>query len=221
MIKAAFFDMNETLLNLSVLKQTFDKYFSDDYVVKYWFAKLLHTSTVIGITEDYKNFGELSSAVLENIFYEQQKEFTSVIKEDILGAFKKLPAYDDVAESLQKLQEHDVKVIAVSNSSLAMMQEQLTNAQILDLFDNYYSVDAVQRYKPFQGIYQYVAKEEGLAVQDVVMVATHDWDLTGAKQAGLKTGYVTRKKEIYNPYYKQADYRAESLLDLVDKILAS
>ncbi len=72
-----------------------------------------------------------------------------------------------------------------------------------------------------KGIYQYVAKEEGLAVQDVVMVATHDWDLTGAAKAGLKIGYVTRKREIYNPYYKQPDYRSDSLLDLVDKILAS
>lgn len=49
MIKAVFFDMNETLLNLSLLKERFDKSFDDGYVLKYWFTKLLHTSTVTGI----------------------------------------------------------------------------------------------------------------------------------------------------------------------------
>jgi 2-haloacid dehalogenase len=35
MIKAVFFDMNETLLNLGLLKVKFDKYFNDDYAMKY------------------------------------------------------------------------------------------------------------------------------------------------------------------------------------------
>jgi len=34
----------------------FDKSFDDQYVLKYWFAKLLHTSTLIGIMNEYKNF---------------------------------------------------------------------------------------------------------------------------------------------------------------------
>ena len=67
MIKAVFFDMNETLLNLSLLKESFDKSFDDDYALKYWFTKLLHTSTVTGIMNEYKNFGELAEVVLENI----------------------------------------------------------------------------------------------------------------------------------------------------------
>ena len=43
MTKAVFFDMNETLLNLSSLQEQFDKHFDDKYVLKYWFTKLLHT----------------------------------------------------------------------------------------------------------------------------------------------------------------------------------
>ncbi len=33
MIKAVFFDMNETILNLSLLKENFDKSFDDEYVL--------------------------------------------------------------------------------------------------------------------------------------------------------------------------------------------
>ena len=52
--------MNETLLNLSVLKEKFDKHFEDSYALKYWFIKLLHTSTITGVMDEYKNFGELA-----------------------------------------------------------------------------------------------------------------------------------------------------------------
>ena len=124
--------MNETLLNLSVLRESFDKYFDDKYVLKYWFTKLLHTSTVMGVMDEYWNFGELAEVVLENLFFESGKTLTPEIKTDILGSFRKLPAYDDVAETLKILRRNNIKTIAVSNSSLEMIKEQLTNAEIVD-----------------------------------------------------------------------------------------
>lgn len=218
MIKAVFFDMNETLLNLSLLKKSFDKYFDDDYVLKYWFTKLLHTSTVIGSMQEYKNFGELAEVVLESLFYENNKKLTREIKVEILGSFRKLPAYDDVNEALEILRKNNIKTIAVSNSSLEMIKEQLSNAGIIDLFDAYYSVDSVKNYKPFKDIYQHVAHQENISLNNIMMVATHDWDLFGAKKAGLSTAYVERKKEIYNPYYIQPDINKSNLIELAEEI---
>jgi 2-haloacid dehalogenase len=219
MKKAVFFDMNETLLNLSLLGAQFDKHFEDKYVLKYWFTKLLYSSTIMGIMDEYRNFGELAEIALENLFFENNKPLTNVVKKEILGEFRKLPAYNDVRPALNLLRKENIRVIAVSNSSLTMIKEQLTNSGIIDLFDSYYSVDSVKKYKPFKDIYQSVAKEEGLNTSDVVMVATHDWDLFGAKQAGLTTGYVKRKQEIYHPFYSQADFKDSNLPDLIQQII--
>ncbi|QDO94697.1 haloacid dehalogenase type II [Formosa sediminum] len=219
MIKAVFFDMNETLLNLSLLKAQFDKHFDDAYVLKYWFTKLLYNSTVMGVMNCYENFGELADVALENLFFENDKPLSSETKAEILGAFKKLPAYKDVVPAINALKAQNIRVIAVSNSSLQMIKEQLTNANIIDLFDGYYSVDAVKKYKPFKDIYQYVAKQENLELKNIVMVATHDWDLFGAKNAGLTTAYVSRKVEIYHPHYLQPDLKASNLEDLIAKII--
>ena len=219
MTKAVFFDMNETLMNLSVLKERFDTYFDDKYVYRYWFAKLLHTSTVSGIMDGYQNFGKLAEVVLDSLFCENGKILTPEIKADILGAFLKLPAYADVPVALAVLRENKIKTIAVSNSSLEMIEKQLTNAGIINLFDAYYSVDSVQKYKPFGEIYQYVANQEHCAPEEVVMLATHDWDLYGAKKAGLKTAYIQRKEEIYNPYFCPADFANTNLVDLVNEII--
>jgi len=214
-----FFDMNETVLNLSLLKESFGKHFDDEYVVKYWSYKLLHTSTVTGIMDEYRNFGELAAVVLENIFYESGKQLTEGTRADILGSFRKLPAYDDVPGALEILRQNNIRAIAVSNSYLAMIKDQLTNAGIIELFDAYYSVDAVEKYKPFKDIYHYAAREENMSPEEVVMVATHDWDLFGAKKAGLTTAYIKRKNEIFNPYYLQPDIDKTSMVELVREII--
>ncbi|MDB2385667.1 haloacid dehalogenase type II [Polaribacter sp.] len=219
MIKAVFFDMNETLLNLNPLKKEFKQYFDDPYVVNYWFAKLLHTSTVIGIMDEYVDFGKLADAGLENIFYENEKELPLETKQSILQKFKKLPAYDDVIPAISYLKEQNIRVIALSNSSNEMIKEQLENANILSLFDDYYSVDSTKKFKPFHDIYKYVATKEKLATNEIVMTATHDWDLFGAKKAGLVTAYIQRKKSIYNPYYLQPDYSSLNLLELMQEIV--
>ena len=218
-MKAVFFDMNETLLNLSVLKKEFDKYFDDQYAIKYWFTKLLHSSTIMGIMDEYKNFGELADVALENLFFENNIPLSHETKTQILGAFRKLPAYNDVRPALTLLKKHNIRVVAISNSSLEMIKEQLTNAGIIDLFDSYYSVDAVKKYKPFQDIYLYTANKEALPVQDVIMVATHDWDLFGAKKAGLATAFIQRKSDIYNPFYFNADYKGSDLKELLMRII--
>lgn len=219
MVEAVFFDVNETLLDLGLLKEKFDKHFNDEYIVKYWFTKLLHTSNTIAIGNDYEDFGKLSEVVLENVFHERGKKLTKETKDEILGSFRKLSAYKDVKEALKILKENSIRVIGVSNSSLEMMKDQLTNAGLMDLLDDYYSVDAVKKYKPFTDIYRYVAKEENLAVEKIVMVASHDWDLLGAKKAGLKTAYIERKEEIYNPFYPKADIRGADLVEMAYDII--
>ncbi len=220
MIKAVFFDMNETVLNLGLLKEQFDRYFDDEYVLKYWFTKLLHSSCIMGAMNEYENFGELAGAVLENVFFESSKPLTQATKTEILGEFRRLPAYEDVQPSIELLKAANIPAVAVSNSSLIMIKEQLSNAGIFNLFDSYYSVDSVEKYKPFKNIYHAAAEEEGLKPEDIVMVAAHDWDLFGAKKAGLKTAYIERKKTIFNPYYPLPDFKARDMRDLIKQIIA-
>ena len=168
---------------------------------------------------EYRNFGELAEEALEDLFYENHKPLTSKVKSDILGQFRKLPAYEDVQPTLDMLRKKDIRVVAVSNSSQKMIKEQLTNAGIIDSFDTYYSVDMVKKYKPFKDIYHAAAKQEGLRTEEIVMVATHDWDLFGAKKAGLTTAYIKRKIKTYHPYYLQPDYNAKSLPDLIRQVI--
>jgi len=221
MIKSVFFDLNETLTNTELLGANFKKYFNDESVSKYWFTKLLHTSVIMGAMETYKNFGELGKHVLDSVALEYNANLSDEEKVNILSSFKALPPHKDVIEAMKLLRVNGIRVIVVSNSSLEMIGLQLTNAGIIDYVDGYYSVDSVCRYKPFKEVYSYVANQESLNPEEVMMIACHDWDLFGAKKAGLKTGYIIRKKTIYNPFYEQPDLQSDSLIEIVTSLINS
>lgn len=105
------------------------------------------------------------------------------------------------------------------NETLLNMNLQLKNSGIISLIDNYYSVDMVKKYKPFDLIYKEVINREQLLPSEVFMIACHDWDLFGAKEIELKTAYIKRKKEIFNPYYPKADLEDKDLYLLAKKII--
>ena len=65
MKRIILFDVNETLLDLSVLKPHFERVFGDSAVMGQWFAVLLHTSVVSTVTNAYENFGALAGAALD------------------------------------------------------------------------------------------------------------------------------------------------------------
>ena len=219
MKRAVCFDMNETLLNLNLLEEKFSAYFKDSHAMKYWFSTLLHSSTVIGMMGAYTDFSKLADFALENLFYENEMELSESTKNEILSSFKNLPAYDYVEPAVRLLKENDFTVIAVSNSSSDMIKEQLTNAGIVDMFDSYYSVDAVAAYKPIKDVYHFVAEKEGFDPSENFMVATHDWDLYGAKKAGMKTAYIERGRELFHKHYPSPDLRSANLKDLAQQII--
>ncbi len=219
MIKSVFFDLNETLTNTELLGANFQKYFNNESVSKYWFTKLLHTSVIMGSMKTYKNFGELGKYTLDTVALEFDVNLSDEEKAIILSSFKALPPHRDVIQAMKILRENGISVIVVSNSSLEMIGLQLANAGIINFVDGYYSVDAVSRYKPFKEVYRYVADQESLKLEEVMMIACHDWDLFGAKKAGLKTGYIKRKKTTYNPFYEQPDLQSDSLIELATSLI--
>jgi len=173
----------------------------------------------MGSMASYENFGVLAKHVLESVALEYNIELNDDEKMEILSSFKALPPHNDVVEAMKTLRENGVKVIVVSNSSLEMIGLQLKNAEIIDFVDAYYSVDAVSKYKPFKEVYTYVAGKESIKTEEAMMIACHDWDLFGAKKAGLQTAYIKRKNTIYNPFYAQPDISKDNLIDIAKTII--
>lgn len=60
----------------------------------------------------------------------------------------------------------------------------------------------------------------GLPADRVAMVAVHAWDLHGARNAGLVTGWASRLEETYSPVFDPPDVSGVDLVEVVEGLLA-
>lgn len=213
------FDINETVLSLDSLQQPFTEVFGDRSVLNLWFSKLLHASVVCVATDVKSDFAALASIMLDNVAAISKVDLSKESKKNLLGCFASLAPHPDVVPALQHLKDHGFRIIALSNSSSALINSQLTNSALLPLFDRVISVEETGSFKPNSEVYKHAAKQVGISLNQLRLVATHDWDTHGALSAGMKAAYIDRNGTPYNPLYKQPDIQAKTMMEIADLII--
>ena len=84
------FDVNETLLDLSVL----DEHFGSEALRRRWFAQMLQLGFVSGLTGRYVDFGTAQRAALEMLGTE--------VDAGVVDAMRSLPPHPDAAPALDR-----------------------------------------------------------------------------------------------------------------------
>ncbi|MFQ3219846.1 MAG: 2-haloacid dehalogenase [Paraglaciecola sp.] len=213
------FDINETVLNLSILKPKFKAAFGDDSVIATWFSMLLHSSTVCMITGVKTDFATLAGTMLESMAARMDIKLSDTMRDDILNGFTSIPPHDDIKQALAQLQSAGYRTVAFSNSSLNLISTQITNSGLMEYFDDIISVEETGSFKPDPNVYKFAAKQLNQPLRSLRLVATHDWDTHGALCVGMRAAYIERSGAIYNPLYRQPDIRASTMGDIVKQII--
>ncbi|WP_082712274.1 haloacid dehalogenase type II [Vibrio tritonius] len=213
------FDINETVLNLQMLRPKFKDLFGDENFMDTWFAMLLHTSTVSLVTSVKTDFGTLSRITLESLASKLSVNVTNQKLDDVLNTFASLPPHDDIKPALAQLRSAGFKVVALSNSSRNLITKQITNAGLNEYFDEVISVEEVNTFKPSFDAYKFASEKLKCDASDLRLVATHDWDTHGAMCAGLKAAYINRTGSIYNPLYRKTDINELTMGAVVEQII--
>jgi 2-haloacid dehalogenase len=81
------------------------------------------------------------------------------------------------------------------------------------------SVAEIRVWKPRAEIYRHAAAVAGVAPDDLALVATHAWDVHGAKRAGLTTGFVARGQP-FPAVMAAPDVAAETLGEVAAGLVA-
>ncbi|MGI8616083.1 MAG: haloacid dehalogenase type II [Actinomycetota bacterium] len=192
MAKVLVFDVNETLLDLAVLRAPFDSAFGDAAPLGEWFARLLHGSLVATVTDSYEDFASIGRRALDAVASRRGRKLEPAERDAILATMLELPAHPEVPDALGRLRSAGFPLATLTNSSPEMARAQLENAGILGLFDQVLSVEEVRRYKPAPEPYHMAAERLGVDPTEMRMVAAHDWDVWGATRAGCAAAYVAR-----------------------------
>ncbi|MEH3146606.1 MAG: haloacid dehalogenase type II [Methylobacterium frigidaeris] len=140
-------------------------------------------------------------------------------KRDVLAAMRSLPPHEDAGEAFAVLRGAGIRVVALSNGAAASTRGLLDAAGLAGLVEQVFSVEEVGLSKPRPEVYHHAVGAAGVQPHEMALVATHPWDVHGARAAGLIGAYVARGRP-YPDALMSPDVSGESLLDVSRRIAA-
>ncbi|HTD64099.1 MAG TPA: haloacid dehalogenase type II [Verrucomicrobiae bacterium] len=221
MRRVLVFDVNETLLDLSALDPLFERVFGDARVRVEWFQTMLQSAFLLTITGPYRKFGEHFRAALDLTAKRRGIEMRPADEEIILRSVRELPAHPDVPGALELLRAKGFRLAALTNSTVEVEAAQLAHAGLAEFFERQLSADVFGRLKPAPEPYRAAARELGVEVGQVRLVAAHAWDVQGALRAGCGAAFVARPGAMWNPLLERPDIMGNDLAEVADRIVAA
>lgn len=191
------FDVNETLLDLTGLRAVLSEALGGSERLAEWFFRLLHGSVVANATDSFRSFETIGVEALRAVATRQGRDLSEEQAGDLVAGFRSLPAHPDVPAGLDRLAAAGFRLVALSNGSSAGIPMQLTNAGIIDRFEQIISVEEVGRFKPDPAPYENALRRIEVESQDALMVAAHDWDIIGARSVGIPGAFITRPGVVW------------------------
>jgi 2-haloacid dehalogenase len=212
------FDVNETLLDLSALDEPFAQLLGDASLRTAWFQQMLQLAFVGGLTGRYVDFTSAQRAALQMVGARAGIDIEDGACERILDHVQRLPPHPEVPDALARLRDAGHRQVALTNSPLAAARAQLANAGIIELFEQTLSADEVQQLKPGPRPYHLVADRTGVPIDQVMLVAAHAWDVSGALAAGARAAFVARPGMVLSPVGDQPEIVVDDLTGLADRL---
>ncbi|MEO9891065.1 haloacid dehalogenase type II [Aurantibacter sp.] len=192
--KVLFFDVNETLLDLTAMKKSVgDALGGRSDLLPLWFTTMLQYSLVTTVGRQYEAFGVIGAAALKMVAANNGINLSEEeAKEAILPPLRSIPPHPEVKESLKKLKDAGYKLVSFTNSSNIGVETQFKNAGLLDYFEERLSIEDIGKFKPHTDAYDWAARKMGIQANECMLVAAHGWDIAGAIWAGWRGAFISR-----------------------------
>jgi 2-haloacid dehalogenase len=214
------FDVNETLLDLSAIRPTFDRIFNDPAAMRLWFAGLITYSEALTLSGVYVPFTDIGGAVLRMLAATRGRTISDADSAELADRFAAMPPHPEVPGALRRLRDHGFRLFTLTDNTLQVAGRQLERAGLIDVFERRFSVDeTVRRHKPAPEAYQSVAAALELDPGDICLVACHVWDTIGALSAGWRAGLILREGNAPLDVGPQPDYIGNDLNAIADQLL--
>jgi len=218
-VAALAFDVNETLLDLRALDEPFERVFGDVGARMQWFGQLLQSALVTTVTDAYSDFGTIAKASLQMVAARRGRELAVDEMTEILGTVVRLPPHPEVRSALERLRAGGYRLATLTNSTEEVARAQLEHAGLAPLFERILSADSVRRLKPAPEPYQMAARELGVEVGGLRLIAAHAWDVAGALRAGCQAAFVARPGMVLDPLAPAPDIVGGDLSAIADRLL--
>jgi 2-haloacid dehalogenase len=163
---------------------------------------------------------DLHRAALEEVIIEfSLQALTAKDRQRLVLTWHRLPPWPDAIPGLTRLRADHI-LTTLSNGGMALLVDLVRSAALP--FDCILSTELVKSYKPDPRTYQLVPSLLAVRPEQVMMVASHPYDLAAAAQEGMRTAFVHRPLERGTGKADAPDFRvdvaADDFLDLANRL---
>jgi len=219
--KVLFFDVNETLLDLTDMKQVISEALNGrDDLLPLWFTTMLQYSLVTTVSGQYEHFGNIGAAALQMVAANNDIEISEEeARKTVLSSLRGLPAHPEVKEALANLKNEGYKLVSFTNSSNEGVKNQFESAGLTEYFEEQLSVEDIGKFKPSSEAYVWAARKMNVKTEECMLIAAHGWDVAGALWAGWRAAFVSRPGKQIFPLAPKTEINEPNLLKVSEKLI--
>ena len=188
------FDIYGTLIDPHGVVEQLAHHLGDraDEFSQVWRQKQLEYTFRRGLMRRYVNFTACTRNALDYTDMLMQTKLDEATRQSLMQAYRVLPAYEDVKQSLQLLDEKGYRLFALSNGLADAVQQLLEHAEIDRFFEGVVSVDSLQTFKPNPDVYHHFIETTDSELEQCWLVSSNPFDVIGAVSIGMKAVHVRR-----------------------------
>jgi 2-haloacid dehalogenase len=140
----------------------------------------------------WADFDALHLVTLDDLLVEHGISLPLEQRRELVQAWHRLDPWPDVRDGLAALRRERITA-TLSNGHVALLVDLARHGDLR--FDTLLSAELARIYKPAPEAYLTAARLLGFEPGEVMLVASHPWDLAGARNAGLRSALVERPLE--------------------------
>ena len=217
-IKAIIFDAYGTLFDVNSAAEKCKDKIGDKWesFANYWRTTQLEYTWLRSLMKRHKDFWQITEDSLDKSM--KTYEIDSSMRNELLDLYKILSPFSEVPEVLKKLKEKNLKLAILSNGTPALLNELVKSNNLDNLFDDLFSIEEVEIYKPDSKVYDMPVKKYTIEKNEIAFLSANTWDVSGGGNYGYNSIWVNRNNNIFDNLDYKPKLEIKNLIDLLPNI---
>ena len=196
--KAIVFDAYGTLFDVNSAAEKCKNKLGNKWesFANFWRTTQLEYTWLRSLMKKHKDFWQITEDSLDK----SMKVFNidNNLKNELLNLYKILSPYPEVKKVLKNLKERKFKLAILSNGTPELLNDLVKKNDLNNLFDDLFSIEEVQIYKPDSKVYDLPIKKYNIQPNEIVFLSANTWDVSGGGNYGYHSIWVNRNKSHFD-----------------------
>jgi 2-haloacid dehalogenase len=209
------FDLIGTLFSLASLEPLFVAAGGEASTAQTWFARLRSDGFALTAARQYQPFRDVAKASLHDVLPKAK----AAARDRVLAGLAKLDAHPDSGPAMGRV-VMNARVAVVGNASADITRKLMAKGGLDAFAETLVTPEDVKQWKPGADPYAFAAAVQEVPLERMAMVTVHPWDVLGANNAGLVTGWCNRDGDTFPALFGKPTVTGKTLVDVVEALFA-